>query len=241
MIATLYLHGLPGGAAELDLGGSPSGWIVPDRLAWTDYDTGVTQLAARLPEQCRLIGFSIGAMTALRLAARAPDRVVDLTLISPAAPLETGDFLPDMAGRKVFEAARRGGWPFRALTAAQSLIARSFPRLLMQMLFAGTTKAEKFLADAHSSELSGVIATTYGSGRAAYLDELQHYVRPWRGVLAGVRAAVTVHHGEADNWSPPAMGAALVASLPDAKLIRYPELGHYGTLATFLEQEGRFR
>lgn len=49
--------------------------------------------------QVHLVGFSIGTMVAIKLAAMRPENVSQLSLISAAAPLSLGNFLPKMAGK----------------------------------------------------------------------------------------------------------------------------------------------
>jgi pimeloyl-ACP methyl ester carboxylesterase len=55
--------------------------------------------------QVNLIGFSIGACIALRTSVLLVSQVEQLHLVSAAAPLQSGHFLPVMAGTAVFQAA----------------------------------------------------------------------------------------------------------------------------------------
>ncbi|MDR2678823.1 MAG: alpha/beta fold hydrolase [Zoogloeaceae bacterium] len=59
------------------LPGSPPDVRVPE-----NFRDAVEALLARLPEKCHLGGWSLGATLALALAARAPERVISLTLIA---------------------------------------------------------------------------------------------------------------------------------------------------------------
>lgn len=234
MSETLYLHGLPGGAEELRLGPGREMWRVPDRLTWTGYEAGLSALASDLPDRTHLVGFSLGTMTALRLAALRPDRVASVTLVSAAAPLDLGDFLPRMAGAPVFRAALTSPAKLARMTAAQCHFARLVPGLMLRLLFAGTGKDERAHALANPYLFADLLRRTYGSGRAAYLAELAAYVGGWSDVLARVSAPVMLHHGSADRWSPPAMAEALARALPDAQVSHHNGLGHYGTLVHVL-------
>ena len=102
----LYAHGTPGSAAEL----STSPFTAPILAPHT-----------RLTAPTHIVAFSLGAYRAIATAASQPEHVTRLTLISPAAPLELGDFLPHVAGRAVFRATR---FPplLRALTAVQAYV-----------------------------------------------------------------------------------------------------------------------
>ena len=224
----LYLHGLPGSAAELALGpvGRAADWTVPDRDA-----PSFAQLALALPAgPLHLVGFSLGAACALRLAALAPDRVARVTLVSAAAPLELGDFLPDMAGAAVFRAARSHA-QLSALTTVQSTLARLSPALFARLLARGADAEEAALLQ--TPALRRALAEGLTRNRKAYLRELAAYVQPWARHLPHVRAPVALVHGRADRWAPPAMAEALATALPQAGL-HWHETGHFGTLRTVL-------
>lgn len=219
-----YLHGLPGGPEELSLAGSPNALPCLDRSGGDD--AIVARLAGAGP--LHLIGFSLGAALALRLAARLP--VAQLTLISPAAPLTLGNFLPDMAGAPVFRAARRP-WLLRALTALQAAGFQNAPARSLQALFHNAPAADLALLSAENQRL---LLTAYrrcvGQDRAKYLAELIRYVQPWDDVLPRISAPVTLWYGADDTWSPPAMAQALARALPQTRLHLLPQMGHYSTL-----------
>ncbi|WP_425070707.1 alpha/beta hydrolase [Sagittula sp. S175] len=223
---TLYLHGLPGSGAEQHLPGWSFDTLDRDQPSFA-------QLALILPDEpLHLVAFSLGAACALRLAALAPDKVARLTLISAAAPLELGDFLPRMAGAPVFRLAHSHA-RLNALTTVQSALARLSPGLLLKMLARDTDPADAALmADAtHGPTIRAAVTEGLTHNRAPYLREIAAYVAPWAKHLAHVRCPVTLHHGTADRWAPFDMAEALAAHLPDATLHRHDGLGHYTTLA----------
>lgn len=223
----LYLHGLPGSGAELGLG--PVALPVLDRQA-----PSFAQLALALPMgPLHLIGFSLGAACALRLAALAPEKVAQVTLVSAAAPLELGDFLPDMAGAAVFRAARSHG-QLSALTAVQSTLARMSPGLVARLLARGAPKVEKGLIK--SAPIRSALAEGLCAHQDVYLREVAAYVRPWAQHLPQVRCPVHLVHGDQDTWAPPAMALALKRGLPQAELQMLEGLGHYATLRHVLNR-----
>lgn len=225
----LYLHGLPGGASELALG--PSDIAVMDRAA-----PSFAQLAIALPNgPLHLIGFSLGAACALRLAALAPGKVARVTLISGAAPLELGDFLPRMAGASLFRLARSHA-RLRAATEAQSALARVSPALMLRLLMRGADPSDRALLDEASAGRAIAAALQEGltQHKAAYLREVAAYGMPWHRHLPLVRAPVTLHHGTADRWAPFDMAETLAAALPHATLHRHEGLGHYSVLQRVL-------
>lgn len=247
----IYCHGLPGSAAELRLFGAQARDEAPahclDRLAAGD---GLADWHARLllafdvamaradRPTVRLAAFSLGAMSALHVAAKRPDAIEGLDLISPAAPLELGDFLPRMAGRAVFEAAAANSGALRRLGRAQSLLTTVMPGLLMKVMFGGAGPSEQaLLADADfRAMVRDGLTKSLGPCRRAYEDELRAYVRPWSEVLSGVRCPVRLWHGDEDRWAPLDMAHALAQALPTAQVVVLPGLGHFGALKRALPE-----
>lgn len=245
----VYLHGAPGSCGELALvdGDNALGPDIytPDRFRidpQVDIDTAFDRLAAMICKEgdtrpIHLIGFSLGAFAALQVASRLGDNVVRLDLISAAAPLELGNFLPDMAGRAAFRAAATGSWKFGALARLQATLARFMPGMFTSMLFSSAAPADRALlaGEGFRARYRDVLRASFVDGGAGYRREVAAYVRPWAGCLANVSADTTLWHGNADNWAPFAMAEALQAALPSgAKLNRLAGLSHYSALAAAL-------
>ena len=194
-----------GGAAELGLVPGVDLPVLPRDAP------SFAQLALSLPAgPLNLNGFSLGAACALRLAVLAPDKVAKLTLISAAAPLKLGDFLPDMAGAPVFRAARSAG-RMRALTQAQSVLAFMGPGLFARLLARASTAEEHALIT--STPVVRALQDGLVAHRAAYLREVIAYVMPWARHLPHVRAQTQMIHGTEDCWASPDMARALQAAL----------------------------
>jgi pimeloyl-ACP methyl ester carboxylesterase len=102
MEAVFFCHGMPGSKADATLlhKANPDIDIVAvDLLANTPEDVDVAFSNALHSKVITvdkggvvLAGFSIGAMAAIKIAAKRPDIVSRLILISPAAPLVDGGF-----------------------------------------------------------------------------------------------------------------------------------------------------
>lgn len=246
----IYFHGLPGSTDELlafgpDIARRSAGFRVIDRSgartapSATDY---FAQLAADLrrdvPDaRLRLIGFSLGASAALRTAAHLGDQVSHIDLVSAAAPLDLGTYLPDMAGAPVFRTARDNPQMFHVLTRAQSLLARFWPGQLHAMLFATARGDDGPLASdpEFKAALKSVLRQCLGPGRAGYLQEIGLYAQDWRAELDRVTAPVWLFHGEEDNWSPVAMARDLTQRLPRCEALELlPGGSHYSTLKWYL-------
>lgn len=238
----VYLHGMPGGAGEFaalaPLGAQA---LTPDRNRKSDPQAIAREIAA-MGEPVTLAGFSLGAFAAIRLVPLLGDRVRALHLISPAAPLQLGDFLPQMAGGALFGLARRSPRLARAAVAAEAAIAGIAPRWLLGRLLASAQGGDCELArdQAFVAAMSRVLRDGIGKGSTAMADELDAYVRDWRGMLGQVRAPVTIWQGAQDNWAPPTMAEALAAALPGVVgMNRLPGLSHYSTLRAALAQIAR--
>jgi pimeloyl-ACP methyl ester carboxylesterase len=241
MSSGVYLHGLPGGPAELDCLGPGSQLTALDRLNMPgdSHDDRFAKLAETLQAGAphRVVAFSLGAMTGLRLAAEHPDLVSELVLIAPAAPLGLGDFLPQMAGRPVFRAARRGGPRFRLFVYGQALALRTMSQAFLESLFREAPVHDRALL-VDPDIMDGLIDAWRGAllgARAAYRDELRAYVSDWTDVLPRVTAPVTIHLGVADSWVPRGMVHALADRLGrKPEVVEHPAIGHYGVASKVL-------
>ncbi|MFT4014347.1 MAG: alpha/beta hydrolase [Paracoccus sp. (in: a-proteobacteria)] len=188
---------LPGHGASPDWTGEPA-----------DYHSHVTRLVAPLiTRPLDLIGHSLGATVALRIAVAAPEAVRSLTLIEPvlfaAAPDPRNDEIMDgiealaRTGRKD-EAARRfisiwGGVPWeRQSEAGQARLAR---------------------------QIDMVIA-----GNDALMRDSANILRP--GGLEGIDAPVMILMGGNSPAAIPAIAQALAARLPDVGRATLPDAGH---------------
>ncbi|MEM1302387.1 MAG: alpha/beta hydrolase [Pseudomonadota bacterium] len=180
-----------------------------------------------------VVGFSIGAMAAIRIAGLMPDRVTKLTLISPAAPLQMGNFLPEMAGKAVFDMAQRRPWLLLLVAWAQGLVARLSPKTLNKLLFAKCGPAERALLDdpAFQEVLSAAFENSLIRSPRGYSAYLHAYVSDWTAALEAVACPVELWHGSQDTWSPAAMSEALASAFgPSSQVMIVPEAEHYSTL-----------
>lgn len=242
MRPTAYFHGQPG--APLELGLLPplsADLFAPDRNRDRPelsvegyYDHLAQEIRRRWPDGAlRLAGFSIGAFVACEVAERLSDRDLALDLISPAAPLGLGDFLPHMAGGPVFRLARDNPMAFRVLTWAQGLVARGAPDLLLDQLFASAAGEDAGLARSAAFRriLTAAMNQSLGQGAVGYRRDLRAYVRTPPERFAGLSASMTLWHGSADTWAPLAMSQVLAAQDPGRRQVRVlPGHSHYSTL-----------
>jgi pimeloyl-ACP methyl ester carboxylesterase len=242
----LYFHGLPGGAGEIGLfdgfaGSGAAGWHVVDRTPAGAADH-FADLADRIRAGCpdaplHLAGFSLGAAAALRTARHLGGQVVQIDLVSAAAPLQMGDWLDGMAGGPLFRLARSAPGLFRVAARAQGLLAAVAPGRLFDLLFASAQGADRDLAaDAQfRARLQPILADSLTRGRKAYCREIALYVGDWTAELARITQPVRLWHGAADTWSPPAMAELLAQRLPGSTGLTVTDgLSHYSALRHWL-------
>ena len=228
----IYVHGLPGSPEEAKVA-FPAGHEPVATLAPWQVENVLEQRAADDALPARMMAFSLGAHAAIQAAARHPHAVRELFLVSPAAPLQLGNFLPAMAGAPVFRTAQLGRAPLAALTIAQSLALRLAPNRLIDNMFVRTAPAERALLKepAFRRAIATGLRSSLVAGRANYLDAVLHYVADWTPVLSRIQCPVTIVHGDADAWAPPAMTEALATHLSADTMVRMlPGEGHYGAL-----------
>jgi len=227
-----FCHGVPGGPEDASLLGI-EGVAAPDLFAAAPLAQFDAATAGAPDGSVHLIRFSIGAMVALRLAASRPDKVGKVTLISPAAPLNLGDFLPAMAGKPVFRMAKRLPSLLRFVTGLQGLVVKIAPDFMLDRLFAKAEPHERRLVSEPEvrKALRAGLRNSMVNHPTAYVQAISAYVGDWSGALQMVTCPVEIWHGEADSWAPVAMSEALVQNLPKgAQLHRIAGAGHYGAL-----------
>lgn len=137
----IYCHGLPGSSHEICFLSTTERnqlqVLGPQQVAGLN-----SSLLGETSRDLHVIGFSLGAMAAIKIAENNKNCVNKLTLISPAAPLELGDFLPEMAGRLVFQSAIRSVIEFRILTALQRLGSLLFKESFSKAIFKGSPESD---------------------------------------------------------------------------------------------------
>ena len=185
------------------------------------------------------MGAFVAMEVSARLSGRALGRDLALDLISPPAPLETGDFLPHMAGGVVFNLARNAPWAFGLMTSLQGRLAKASPGILYNQLFATASGEDRDLAATADFEdmILKLIGRTLQEGAKGYRREILAFVRAGEDRLARVTAPVTLWQGTVDNWTPPAMADARAARLPNLRTDRrFSGLSHYSTLKAALAE-----
>jgi pimeloyl-ACP methyl ester carboxylesterase len=250
----VYFHGMPGGPSEIEAFGiatydgrslGPEAmWYAPNRVVMSQgsnlqqsFDNLASAISARFEGSAvRFVGFSLGTYVALEVARRMQSRVSHISLISAAAPLSAGDFMPDMAGKRVFQSARYSPLLLTAMASVQSLVLRVAPHKLFNALFASAQGMDRDLAarpDFRAKIIEGLEECLRGD-TMNYRRELRGYVQDWSAILPLITQPVELWHGSHDNWAPPAMSEMLANALPNITAFhRLEGQSHYSTLQTF--------
>ena len=186
----------------------------------TDFYAAADDIATRLPANCTLIGWSLGAQLAIAIAARAPQKVGKLVLI---------------AGTVSF--VQRDGWPHamppEMLADFASGVAADIEAMLPR--FVGGFNRGDARAKAVTLELLKLAdprppAATLATG----LDWLRDVdLRP---LAPQIKAPTLLIHGANDPLMPLAAAEALAALIPGAELAAFADCAH----APFISQPETF-
>lgn len=240
-----FCHGAPGSARDAELLsnlGEDVTLLTPNLFSGMEKNGDpiretikqFDKMTAGIPDgRVHVVGFSIGAMVAIEIAATRPARIGRLTLISPAAPLDLGDFLQHMAGKPVFELAFGKPLLLKLLTFAQGVFARIFPNFLIKQLFSKCGAIEKSLLNdpVFRGVLRAGVLNSFCKFPDAYMNLLRCYVGNWGGQLALIQCPVEIWHGEKDTWSPIEMSYALCENISGRPILHVvAEAEHYSTL-----------
>ena len=242
----IYFHGVPGAPEEcaiFDDYGKKYGlnFICFNRFS---VDSAITNeayyqylsleiLKKSENEKVDVIGFSIGAFIALQTCRHMQDKVRSLHLISAAAPLEADNFLPNMAGKQVFQLAKTLPSIFVLFSHWQRLFALILPNTLFRILFASATGQDKVLAKdkTFQSSITKVLSSCFINHLSGYIRDIKAYVCPWKATLPGISINTYIWHGKQDNWSPERMAQYLKQAIPECKSIKiFDGLSHYSCL-----------
>jgi pimeloyl-ACP methyl ester carboxylesterase len=244
-VPAVYVHGLSGSATNwTDLaallstraGGTAvdlPGFGLSSPLASRDYspaghaDALLCFLAGR-GRPVHLLGNSFGAAVAMTVAARRPELVRSLTLVSPAMP----DRRPDprrVSDPKLLLALLPGlGRRARAELAAQS--PRTRAEQVVRLCFGDPSLApEHRLAEAAAEfEARGRMEWAREAGERTGKAMVASWLRGeslW-SVAARVQAPTLVVWGDRDRLVAPRLARRTAATLPNARLQMLPGVGH---------------
>ncbi|MFG3438965.1 alpha/beta fold hydrolase [Nonomuraea sp. NPDC047897] len=174
-----------------------------------------------------LFGNSLGGAVAVRVAARRPDLVRSLTLVSPALP----DLLPRYGPARVAAAAmpRLGEWVADRLrlVPAEQRITASFAMVWADVNVVHPVRLRDAVEELRRrDDLPHATAAMIGSARGIVAEYFRRGEdNLWRQA-AQVRAPTLIVHGRHDRLVRPAMAAKAARTFPRVRLVLLPRAGH---------------
>jgi 3-oxoadipate enol-lactonase len=183
-------------------GGSP---LIPGPLTIERMAGDVAAALGDLGGPAHVVGLSLGACVALRLALQAPGAVRSLTLVNPFARVRPCG--PRDLARLALRMILLGVAPMD--TVAAHVARRLFPWPEQHALY------------------TAAVASLAGTPRRAYLAAMWALARfDARGQVAAIRQPTLVVSGDRDTSVPLAAKLALAAAIPHARLLVIPASGH---------------
>jgi pimeloyl-ACP methyl ester carboxylesterase len=179
----------------------PQGLLTIERMA----DDVATVLDGLDQGPAHVLGLSLGACVALRLALGVPGRVRSLTLVNPFARVQTTG--PAEVARLALRLVLLGAAPMAAVAA--HVARRLFPWPEQRELY------------------ESAVASLAATPRRAYfaaMRALAHFDA--RGQVAAIRHPTLIVSGDRDTSVPLAAKLALAATIPGAQLLVIPASGH---------------
>jgi 3-oxoadipate enol-lactonase len=153
--------------------------------------------------RAHLVGLSLGGMTAMRVAARNPDRVDRLALLC------TGAALPPASG-----------WTDRAATVRAGGSAAVAKAVVERWFTPGHLAAHPDVREAHEA----MVAATSAEGYAGCCEAIA--ALDLRDDLASIKAPTLAIAGADDPATPPAKLEEIAAGVPHARLLVVPRAAH---------------
>jgi pimeloyl-ACP methyl ester carboxylesterase len=187
----------------------------PGRTEQTDAEDMLAILDDLGLDRVDLIGECGGVGAVLAFAARWPDRVGCVALVSAMAPL-AGPDAPSYSGRlrgvpRTFRYRRLARWRIRSAPDVDRVLGSDPARL------------------AHGA----IALAEFYSSPDAVIDEWRAVIGPWSIDFDAIRAPVVIDHGELDPTTPVAMARWLGRRIPSAELRIDPSRGHLMEPARF--------
>ncbi len=186
-------------------GGSP---VPPGPYSIDDLVDDAIALLDRLGvARAHMVGLSLGGMTAMRLAARAPQRIDRLALLCTSARFDSPSSWAERAA-----AVRAEGTASIAATVVERWV----------------TPALAAAEPAVVERLRDMVAGTAAEGYASCCAAIQHM--DLRSDLPHIRAATLAIAGEDDPATPTAYLAAIAAGIPGGRLLVLPHAAHLANI-----------
>jgi pimeloyl-[acyl-carrier protein] methyl ester esterase len=174
-------------------------------------DSIADQLATQLTTRTHLLGWSLGGMVALSLAARYPEKVASLCLTASLAKLMADSDYPQ-------------GLQRTSLNMMSSRFSEDYPKYMQQFL-----QLQMLYADTGARAcLNSLVTAICQYGAPAALNAALHALEQadLRPLLSSINCPVLLIYGGRDAITPPRMGEYLHQQLPQSEWCLLPQAAH---------------
>jgi pimeloyl-ACP methyl ester carboxylesterase len=202
---------------------------LPGRTPDTDADDMLAVIDALGIDRADLLGECGGTGAVLSLAARRPDRVRAVAIVSGMAPLfgpQADEYVGPVLGsyRRWFRFAPVARWTARrAVAAFQRDAIGAFERAIPRLPPPDRVFTDDPVRRSHAISLN----SEFMASPERYLDEWRSIGGPWTFDLAAIHAPVQIDHGELDTTTPVAMARWLARQITTVDLRIDAERGHF--------------
>ncbi len=257
-IPVMYFHGAPSSRLEplfvgdetwtrlglrviaADRPGMGLSDLQPNR-GFADWPADVTALADALGlKQFSVIGYSGGAAYAAVCAARIPERLKSVVVVSGGWRMDWPEAKENLSGvfRLVQFLARRAPFLLGLLLKGMAASSQGDPaKELARMKNRFPPADYEALAEPGRMKALGQgVRESMRQGTKGPAWDMRLYVREFGFRIAEVLMPVTFFHGENDVNVPIALVRRVVNELPNARLISYPKEAHLSTLVNHIEE-----
>ncbi len=198
-------------------------------LEWPD---DVLELADALNlTKFAVLGYSGGGPYAAACAARIPDRLTAVGLVSSIAPMEDPEMTKGMHGLgHVFLNLDRHLSPLAKLgTGLVCNLWRDNPESYFKSQLDGLNDSEaaRALVPGIKAMLTADFREAIRSGTQGITLDLKLLSQPWGFQPSALKPEVLLWHGESDTEAPVAMGKRLARAIPRCRAAFFPQEGHW--------------
>lgn len=187
-------------------------------------DEWVDAIVAQLPDEpCHLVGWSLGGMVAMQIAAIHPERVAALMLVSTTPRFRASEAWLHGSSDEVFNGFRE---------AVESGSPKALNRFFALMLHGDALSRSDYNRLAKTAvDRSNPVSDTGMQGGLELLQELD-----LRWLAKAIKQPVLIVHGESDAVVPVAAGRWLAEQISHSESHIFPDCGH----APFLTRPDTF-
>lgn len=181
-------------------------------------------------EKFSIVGYSLGSIYAIACAKKLPERITQLYLVSPFAPLRTLGDLAGMlpSGQFLLGIAMRLPNLSQLLVKLWMMKMRRNPELYLDSVrpYLAAKDAKVMLTPWMREHYVHSFVEAIHQGDTGLLQELNVMASNWENILP-ITQEVTIWHGEDDSHIPLALSKKLSSMLPKSRIISVADSGHY--------------